>query len=98
MFAKAKRLQQIDYLERCMFKTKSIYIKISLNSIEVTDLDTGKTISRQTIKPFSAGTVVERFNNTNEIVASVFKELGVKIGLFQPRLKVLIQQLERSGG
>lgn len=32
-----------------MFKLKSIYIKIKRNYVEVTDLNTGETVSKQAI-------------------------------------------------
>lgn len=82
-----------------MFKTKKIYIKIRRDQIEGTDLESGETISKRAPKPFSSTrNIVSNFNNANEAIESVMLDLGIRRSFFQPRLKILMQQLEGLEG
>jgi actin-like ATPase involved in cell morphogenesis len=82
-----------------MFKSKSIYIKIKRNHVEVTDLKTGKTVSQQATRPFSSTrNIVSNFNNANEAIESALKELGLRKSFFLLSFKILIHQLEGLEG
>jgi rod shape-determining protein MreB and related proteins len=82
-----------------MFKTKKIYIKLRRDEIEGTDLDSGQTISKRALKPFSSTrNIVSNFNNANETIESVLLDLGLRRSFFQPRLKILMHQLEGHEG
>lgn len=82
-----------------MFKVKSIYIKIKRNYVEVTDLNTGETVSKQAVQPFSSTrNVVSSFNPANETIQSVLQELGLTGRFFLSKMNILIQQLEGLEG
>lgn len=82
-----------------MFKVKSIYIKIKRNHVEVTDLDTGETVSQQAVQPFSSvRNVVSSFNPANETIQSALEKLGLKGRSFLAKMNILIQQLEGLEG
>jgi hypothetical protein len=78
-----------------MFKAKQIYIKISRDKIEITDLDTNETVYKQAIEPFSSTrNIVSNFNNANETIKAALKDLRIRTGFLSPLQKVLVQQLE----
>ena len=82
-----------------MFKTRLIYIKVTRDHIEATDLVRGQTFSKRAIKPFSSTrNVVSNFDNANETIASVLLNLGLRGSFFQPQLKILMHQLEGLEG
>ncbi|MEJ8819909.1 hypothetical protein [Lacibacter sp. H407] len=82
-----------------MFKVKSIYIKIKRNHVEVTDLNTGETVSKQAIQPFSSTrNIISSFNPANETIQSALKELGLTGRFFLSKMNILIQQLEGLEG
>lgn len=82
-----------------MFKLKSIYIKIKRNHVEVTDLNTGETVSKHAVQPFSSTrNVVSSFNPANETIQSALKELGLAGRFFLSKMNILIQQLEGLEG
>ena len=77
------------------FKQIPIYIKISTNKIEITNLKTGQTLSRTAITPFSTNRIVlSSFINAEELTRSILKELGIA----KSQLKVVIQQIENVEG
>ncbi len=81
------------------FRTVRIYIKISKNKVEVTDLETGKTVSQSAENDFSSiRNVVSNFNNANQTIGSVLKEMNINTSFWRPRTKILIQQLEVTEG
>ncbi len=82
-----------------MFKAKSIYIKIKRNHVEVTDLNTGETVTQQAIQPFSSvRNVVSSINPANETIQSALEKLGLKGRSFLSKMNILIQQLEGLEG
>lgn len=82
-----------------MFKVKSIYIKIKRNYVEVTDLNSGETVSKQAAQPFSSTrNVVSSFNPANETIQSALRELGLAGRFFLSKMNILIQQLEGLEG
>ena len=81
-----------------MFKSKSIYIKIKRNLVEVTDLKTGETVVKHAIQPFSSTrNVVSSFNPANQTIQSALEELGAT-STFLSKFNILIQQLEGLEG
>jgi actin-like ATPase involved in cell morphogenesis len=81
-----------------MFKLKSIYIKIKRNHVEVTDLSSGETVSKQAIQPFSSiRNVVSSFKPANETIQSALEELGTTSSFFF-KMNILIQQMEGLEG
>lgn len=82
-----------------MFKSKSIYIKIKRNNVDVTDLNTGTTVNQQAIQPFSSvRNIVSSFNPANETIQSALEKLGLKGRSFLSKMNILIQQLEGLEG
>ncbi|MBO9573886.1 MAG: hypothetical protein J7497_16990 [Chitinophagaceae bacterium] len=82
-----------------MLKTRLIYLKIKRNQVEVTDLNTDRTVFRQAIEPFSSvRMVVSSFDKANAVILSAFEDLGIKSGFFRPLTKILVQQLEGIEG
>lgn len=82
-----------------MFKSKSIYIKIKRNHVEVTDLNTGETVKKQAAKPFSSiRNIVSSFNPANETIQSALNELGLTGRFFFSKMNIIIQQLEGIEG
>ena len=82
-----------------MLKSKWIYIKLTKNKVEATNLETGETISRTAITSFSSTrNIVGNFNNAYTTVLTALEELGVRRNLFGTNFKVIIQQLEGTEG
>jgi actin-like ATPase involved in cell morphogenesis len=82
-----------------MFKLKFIYIKIKRNHVEVTDLCSGETVSKQAIQPFSSTrNVVSSFNPASETIQSALEELGLTGRSFLSKMNILIQQQEGLEG
>lgn len=81
-----------------MFKTIRLYIKIRHDFVEITNLETGETVSQRVAIPFS-GTrnVVGNFSHTQQAIEAVIRESGVKTS-FWTSLQVLIQQLDGAEG
>jgi hypothetical protein len=82
-----------------MFKRIPVYIKISTNQIEVTNLDSGKTLVEKSVEPFSSQRMVlAKFNEAELLVRKLIKELTSNRSWFPPQLKVAIQQIEKLEG
>lgn len=82
-----------------MFKRVPIYIKISTNQVEVTNLKTGKTLCEKSIEPFSTQRIVlAKFNPIDLLVRKIIKELTSNRSWPPPQLKVIIQQIEKVDG
>lgn len=81
-----------------MFKTIRVYIKLRRDVVEITNLETGRTVSHRAAIPFSTTrNLVGDFNSADLTIREALRELGVKLR-FWIRLKVLIQQLEGAEG
>ncbi len=77
------------------FKQIPVYIKISTNKIEITNLKTGETVSKTAMDAFSTSRiVVSSFINADSLIRSLLQELG----LARQQLKVVIQQVESVEG
>ena len=77
------------------FKQIPIYIKISTNKIEITNLNTGESVSGTAVVPFSTTRlVVSNFFNAESLILALLKDLKLK----RARLKILIQQIENVEG
>ena len=82
-----------------LFKTLPIYIKITKNKVEITNLETGKTVSKAAENNFSSvRNVVSNFNDASKTIRSALADLGVTDSLWNRKLKILIQQLEGTEG
>ncbi|UAY51671.1 rod shape-determining protein [Ferruginibacter albus] len=82
-----------------LFKRIPIYIKIYFNKVEITNLVTGKTVSKISEQGFSTKRVViADFNVLELVIRDILKELNGKGGIFQHSLKALIQQMEPVEG
>ena len=78
-----------------LFKHIPVYIKISRNKIEVTNLHTGETLYRTASPAFSTDRLVmAHFNYAESLIRSTLKEMNFSKSLFPPVLKMLIQQVE----
>jgi MreB/Mbl protein len=76
-------------------KPASVYIKIFYNKVEITNLKTGETISRQALEPFSnKRLVVADFNVAELLIRSIVKELQLTKSFIGRSLRIIIQQME----
>ncbi len=81
-----------------LFKTDYLYVKISTNAVEITNLITDETISRKAVENFSTTrVVVANFNNITSLIISMLRELGISTSFFSTK-KILIQQMEKQDG
>ncbi|MET0393812.1 MAG: hypothetical protein ABW019_11760 [Chitinophagaceae bacterium] len=81
-----------------MFKSTRLYIKLRHDTVEITNLETGQTVTQQATLPFSsAGQVVGNFQHVEKAIAAVLRELGTTRSFWRS-LKVLVQQQEGSEG
>ena len=81
-----------------LVKTDYLYVKVSTNAIEITNLTTDETISRKAVEDFSTHrVVVANFNNITNLVISMLRELGISTSFFSTK-KILIQQMEKQDG
>ena len=81
-----------------LFKTDYLYVKVSTNAVEITNLTTDETISRKAVEDFSTTrVVVANFNNITKLVISMLRELGISTSFFSTK-KILIQQMEKQDG
>lgn len=77
-----------------ILKRIPLYVKISTNRIEITDLSTGKTISRDAIEKFSTRRVIlANYINLEENLKGVFNEFRFKLTPFT-KIDTLVQQIE----
>jgi len=82
-----------------MFKTGRIYIKLWRNHVEISNLETGETITKPALNSFSSvRNVVGNFNYANEAIKSVLNELRLKPTFLGAGLNIIIQQLEGIEG
>lgn len=81
-----------------LFKTDYLYVKVSTNAVEMTNLTIDETISRKAVEDFSTTrVVVANFNNITNLVVSMLRELGISTSFFSTK-KILIQQIEKQDG
>lgn len=79
-----------------LFKKKLLYIKVYKNKIEVTNLENGHTVSKNSLEKFSTDRIiVAKFNIAESLIREIIVELNLKKGIFSPQLNILIQQMER---
>ena len=82
-----------------MFRSIAVYIKLSRDQVEITNLDTGTFVSKSAVNAFPGiRNILSNFNNAHETIKSALKEPGIKHSIFSPALKVLIQQIEGTEG
>ena len=81
-----------------LLKRTPVYIKISANNIEVTNLSTGKTVSKTSAVAFSnSRIVIANFNVIEALLRDMLKEI-IEKKIFPVQLKVLIQQTQEVDG
>ena len=81
-----------------LLKRTPVYIKISVNNIEVTNLSTGKTLSKISPVAFSTSRIViANFNVIEALLRDMLKEI-IEKKIFPVQLKVLIQQTQEVDG
>jgi MreB/Mbl protein len=82
-----------------IFRKIPVYIKVYNDKIEATDLVTENTISLLATSKFSTiRIVIADFNNAETLLRQAFYELGLSRKYFSPRLKVLMQIMEKLEG
>lgn len=82
-----------------IFKRTPIYIKLSKNRIEIVNLETGETISREPIEPFSTQRfIIADFNKADALIRNIINDLLPKKSIFPRQTKILIQQVENVEG
>lgn len=76
-----------------LFRRIPIYVKVGMNEIEVTSLDTGETKSRTAIEKFSLQRlVIANFNPAEELLRDLLKEFDFYRKIFPPSYKMVMQQ------
>lgn len=83
-----------------LFKRTPVYIKLFKNKVGLLNLETGESIAREAIEPFSNERfIIADFNSANVTIRSALDELIPKRRFFPRQIKVLIQQVvELEGG
>jgi actin-like ATPase involved in cell morphogenesis len=77
-----------------IFKRSPVYIKLFKNRVEMINLETGETISRESVQPFSSQRlVIADFNKADALIRSILNDLLPKKGIFPRQTKILIQQV-----
>jgi hypothetical protein len=78
-----------------IFQQESIYLKIYPNKIEITNLQTDETISKNSLSNFSSSRMlIADFNIAQDLSRSILTELR----LHRKSLKVLAQQMKKLEG
>lgn len=81
------------------YRSPTIYIKLTRNSVTITHLETGDTAQRSAITPFSSErNIVGSFRYAQETIQAVLLDLQLTKKWFKPSFTVLIQQLEGTEG
>ena len=82
-----------------IFKRTPIYIKLLKNRIEIVNLDTGETISREPVEPFSTQRfMIADFNKADALIRNIINDLVPRKSIFPRQTKILIQQTESAEG
>src|SRR5687767_447614 len=80
------------------FKSIQVYIKVYSDKVEITRLDTDKTVSRTAKDKFSnQRLVIANYQNAQILIRSVLQELIGK-PFFSPALSIVIQQMVKLEG
>jgi hypothetical protein len=78
-----------------LFKRPSFYIKIYFNKIEITLLETGETIIRNSLTNFSTKRIVlADFNTIELLVRDTINEFEISKGFIKKAFHALMQQME----
>lgn len=81
-----------------LFKPICLHIKLYSNRIEITNLETGESVSKTAEENFStARIVIGNFAKAEKLIEAVLKDLHFRKQTFGA-LKVLIQQMEKLEG
>lgn len=81
-----------------IFNKVYLYVKISTNQIELTNLSTGESLTRKATENFSTNRIVlASFIKIETLIQSMLKELKVPTSIFT-RKEMLIQQTEKVDG
>lgn len=81
-----------------IFKPIPLYLKVSTNRMELSRLDTGQSVAYDARVPFSNERIVfAHFFEAEEHLKAVIREL-IGSRTLTPRLKILVQQVERIEG
>jgi hypothetical protein len=82
-----------------IFKRTPVYIKLFRNKVEIVNLKTGETISRESTEPFSTQrSITADVNKADALIRNVLKDLLPKKNIFPRQTKILIQQVENVEG
>lgn len=82
-----------------IFRSVPLYVKISKNNVEIINLDTGQSISKKALEPFSTNRfIIADFNKANVVISSIIKELIPNKYFLPQQRKILIQQVEPVEG
>ena len=74
-----------------IFKRLPVYIKIYENKMEITNLKTGHTVCRSSLKNFSSNRLlIADFNIAENLIRDILKEMGIQ----NKHLKIIIQQID----
>ena len=78
-----------------LFKRKHFYVKFYFNKIEVTNLETGETISKSSLKKFSSKRfVIADFNNAELLLREIIDSFKTSKNIFKNQYEILMQQME----
>ena len=82
-----------------IFKRTPIYVKLSKNKVQIVNLETGETISRESSEPFSTHRfIIADFNKADDLIRNIINDLLPRKGIFPRQIKILIQQVESVEG
>lgn len=74
-----------------------LHVKLYSNKIEITNLETGESVSQTAVENFSTPRIViGNFAKANTVIKSILKELNIRNTVFGP--KILMQQMEKLEG
>ena len=90
---------KLTFIMLSIFKRTPVYIKLSKNRIEIVNLETGETISRESSEPFSTNRfIIADFNTADALIRNIMNELLPRKGILPRQTKILIQQVESVEG
>jgi rod shape-determining protein MreB and related proteins len=76
----------------------TLYVKIKRNRFEVRCLDSGETLVREAVTPFTTERIlVGQFDTATDVLKPIFRQLS-KVLFFTSRPKVLMHQVEMAEG
>ena len=78
-----------------LFKRKYFYVKFYFNKIEVTNLETGETVSKTSVEKFSTKRIViADFNSAELLLREIIDSFKTSKNIFKNQFEVLMQQME----